>query len=325
MKMRPWRWFTVVACGLASGLACAQVRDFPSRPVRLVVPTGPGTTLDSMARVLGPKMAEYLGQSVVVDNRPGASTNIGMEIVTRAPGDGHTLLITSNGLAVNPSLFPNLPFNVQKDLAPVSRLFSGVPYVLVVNPSVSEHSVRELIALAKAKPGALNYSSQGNGSSSHIMGELFKHLTGTDMLHVPYKTGGPALTGVVGGEVHLTFPGLGAALPHVNAGRLRALAITSTKRATVLSAVPTVAEAGVPGYEFTTWGGMLAPGTTPTAIIKLLNGYMVKAVGASGLAERFASENAEIVASSPEHFSAHIKKEVARWSKIIKELGIRAD
>ena len=295
------------------------------KPVRIVVPSAPGAILDLVARVVGPPMAEIMGQGVIVDNRPGAGTNIGMEVVARAPGDGYTLLVASNSLTVNPSMYPKLPFDVPKDFAPVSLVVSGAPYLVVVHPSLPVHSVRDVVTLAKAKPKALTHSSGGYGTNIYIMGALFKHLTGTDMLHVPYKSGGAALGGVVGGEAGMTFFAVAAVLPLVSAGKLRALAITSSKRSALLPKIPTVAEAGVPGYEFTSWVGLLAPGTTPPNIVNALNGYIQKAVPASGMRERFASEGAEVGASSPEQFTAHIKAELARWSKVIKELGLKAE
>lgn len=323
-KRLSWR-FAVAACGLGSALACAQVRDFPNRPVRIVVPSAPGAILDLVARVVGPPMADIMGQSVVVDNRPGAGTNISMEVVARAPGDGYTLLVASNGLTVNPGMYPKLLFDVQKDFAPVSLVLSGAPYLLVVHPSLPVQSVKDPVALAKGMPRALTHSSGGYGTNIYIMGALFKHLTGTDMLHVPYDSGGQALAGVVGGEAGVTFFALAAMLPQVKAGKLRALAITSSKRSALLPKIPTVAEAGVPGYEFTSWVGILAPGTTLPNIVAALNGYIRKAVPASGIAERFASEGADVDASSPEQSGAHIKAELARRSKVIKELSLRAE
>lgn len=293
--------------------------------MRIVVPSAPGAILDLVARVIGPAMGEVMGQSVVVDNRPGAGTNIGMEVVARAPGDGYTLLVASNALTVNPGLYSKLPFDAQKDFAPVSLVLSGAPYLLVVHPSLPVQSVKDLVVLAKAKPGALSHSSGGYGTNIYIMGALFTHLTGTEMLHVPYKSGGQALGGVVGGEAGMTFFAVAAVMPLVNAGKLRALAITSSKRSAPLPTIPTLAEAGVPGYEFTSWVGILAPGTTPANIVAALNGTIRKAAPASGMAERFASEGADVGASSPEQFTAHIKAELARWSKVIKDLGLRAE
>ena len=326
MKAAIWRCSVVVMCGLVSALTCAQVQDYPLRPVRMVVPSAPSGILDTVGRLLAPKMADVMGQNVVVENSPGAGTNIGTEIVAHAPGDGYTLLVQTTPLAVNPGLFPKLSYNVQKDLAPVAMVLTGAPYLLVVHLSVPVKSVRELVALAKAKPGALNYSSGGYGTNIHVMGELFKNLSRTDILHVPYKGGGQALTALLSGEASVTFFALGAILPHVTTGRVRALAITTSgKRAAVLPAIPTVAEAGVPGFEFTSWVGILAPGTTPASIITARNGYVTKAARAAGLAERLANEGADVVATSPEEFRAYLSTELARWSRVIKNMGMRAE
>jgi tripartite-type tricarboxylate transporter receptor subunit TctC len=315
----------IAGCALLSTLTHAQVRDFPNRPIRMVVPSAPSGTLDLVARVLGPSMAESMGQAVVIDNRPGAATNIGMGIAAQAPGDGYTLLVVSNGLTVNPGLYPNLPFDVQKDLAPVSLILANLPYVLIVHPALPARSVNELVALAKAKPGVLTYSSGGYGTNIYVMSELFKSLSGSNVLHVPYKSVGQTLTAVLSREADMTFFALAAAMPQVSAGKLRALAISGSKRSALLPGVPTVAEAGVAGYEFTSWVGILAPGTTPASTIAVLNNHIVKAVGTSGLAERFASEGADILASPPDKFAAHIKTELVRWSKLIKEVGLRAE
>jgi len=305
--------------------AAAHAAEFPSRPLRLVVPSAPGAILDITARVIGPSLSESVGQPVVVDNRPGAGTNIGMEIVARSAGDGHTMLVASNSLPVNAALYPNLPFNVPKNLVPVSLLLSGAPYLVVVHPSVQAQSIKELVALAKAKPGLLKHSSGGSGTNIFMMGALFKHLTGTDMLHVPYKSGGQALAGVITGEADLTFFAMAAVLPQVKSGKLRALAITSTRRSTVVPQMPTVAEAGVPGYEFTSWVGLLAPATTPPNYVRVLNAAIRKAVPASGMQEKFASEGAEVGASTPEEFAAVLKAEFSRWAKVVKDLGLRPE
>jgi len=302
----------------------AVAQTYPHKPVRVIVPVPPGGIVDVVVRVLGQKMSEVMGQSVVVDNRPGASTNIGTEIVARAPGDGYTLLSNSLPLVVNASLFPKLPFDVEKDLAPVSLVVTA-PYVIVSHPSVPAKSIRELIALAKAKPGLVKYASAGNGTNLHVAAELFKNMAGVDIVHVPYRGGGPALTAVLGGESDLSFLALVAVLPQINAGRLRALAITSSARSPVVPNLPTVTETGVAGYEFTSWVGILAPATTPAIIVAALNGYIVRAMRAPGVAERFASEGAEVVANSPAQFGAQIKTELVRWAKVVKENQLKAD
>ena len=324
METKMWRYLIAVACAVASTLACAQTRDFPNKPVRVIVPTSPGGIIDLVTRLLGQKMTELMGQSVVVENRPGASTNIGTEFVARAPGDGYTLLSTTLPLVVNPSLFEKLPFNVEKDLAPVS-LVVAAPYVLVVHPSVPAKSIKELIAMAKAKPGALNYSSGGNGTNFHIAAELFRNQTGINIVHVPYKGGGPALASVLAGETDLSFPSLGAVLPHVNAGKLRALAITGNRRSQLLPKLPTIGESGFPGYTFTSWVGVLAPATTPANIIATLNGYIVKAMRAPNVADRLAADGTDVVASSPQQFGALIKTDLARWAKVVSDSGMKPE
>jgi tripartite-type tricarboxylate transporter receptor subunit TctC len=312
------------ACAIASGVTCAQVKNFPNRPVRIIVPVPPGGIVDVVVRLLGQKMTEVMGQGVVIDNRAGASTNIGTEMVARATGDGYTLLANSLPLVVNPSMFAKLPFDVEKDFAPVS-LVAGAPYAIVVHPSVPARSIKELVALARAKPALLNYSSAGNGSNLHVAAELFKNMSGANIVHVPYKGGGPALTAIVGGECDLSFLSLVAVLPQINARRVNALAITSTTRSAVLPALPTVAEAGVPGYEFSSWVGILAPASTPANIVSALNEYIVKAMRAPDLADRFSREGADVIASSPAQFGTYIGAELARWAKVVRESGMKAD
>ncbi|MGH8616911.1 MAG: tripartite tricarboxylate transporter substrate binding protein [Burkholderiales bacterium] len=320
-----------LACGaLALAGACmipavsAQTRDFPNRPVRVVVPTSPGGVIDVVTRLVGVKVTEVMGQPLVVDNRAGASTTIGTEAVARAPADGYTLLSTTLPLVVNPALFKKLAFDVEKDFAPIS-LLTASPYVLVVHPSVPARTVKELIALAKAKPGALNFSSGGNGTNLHVAAELFNHLAGIRITHVPYKGGGPALASVIAGETGYSFPSLPAVLPQVNAGRLRALGMTSSTRSTLLPGVPTIAESGMPGYEFTSWVGVLAPAKTPPEIVTALNGYFVKAIRSPELSGRLAADGTEIVAGSPAQFAALIKAELPRWAKIVRETGLQAE
>jgi tripartite-type tricarboxylate transporter receptor subunit TctC len=304
--------------------AAAHAQDYPNRPMRMVIPNPPGGTLDIVARIVGPKMNELSGQPLIIDNRPGADTNIGTELVARAPADGYTMLLQTVPFVVNPSLLKKLPFDVVKDFAPVSLMVS-VPFVLVVNNAVQAKSVKDLIALAKAQPGKLSYSSAGNGSNLHVAAELFNNLAGTRMLHVQYKGGGPALVAVLGGEVNLSYLSVAAAAPHIKAGRLRALGATSVKRASVLPELPTIAESGVPGYEFTTWVGAVVPSATPAATVKALNALIVKAVRSPDLGARFAEQGADIIGSAPEEFATHIRTELKRWAKVIKESGIKAD
>jgi tripartite-type tricarboxylate transporter receptor subunit TctC len=315
--------FTIVLSVHLPLVGTADAQTYPSRPMRVVIPNPPGGTLDIVARILAPKMTELSAQPVIIDNRPGADTIIGTEIVARAPPDGYTMVLQTVPLVTNPALFKKLPFDVS-DLAPVS-LMVAVPFVLVVNNSVPAKSVKDLIALAKAQPGKLSYASAGNGSNLHVAAELFSNLTGTKMLHVQYKGGGPALVAVLGGEVNLCYLSIAAAAPHIKAGKLRALAATGQQRSAVLPDLPTIVESGVPGYEFTTWVGALVPRATPATTVNALNGLIVKAVRAPDLTARFTDQGADIIASSPAEFAAHIKMELARWAKVVKESGIKAE
>jgi tripartite-type tricarboxylate transporter receptor subunit TctC len=313
-----------IALLLPAASAPAQVRDFPVKPLRIVVPTSPGGILDLVARLLGQKMTELSGQTVVVENRAGASNNIGTEYVAHAPADGYTLLCVTLPFVVNPSLFAKLPFNVERDFAPISVVAAGT-YVLVVHPSVPAKTLAQLIAAARARPGKFNYATGGNGTNLHIAGELFRLQTGIDLVHVPYKGAGPALAAVVGGEADLGFPALSPALPQVNAGRLRALAITSSERSPLLPNVPTVAESGYPDYVFTSWVGILAPGATPAPVVAALNALIVKAMNSPGVIDRLAADGTAVVASSPQEFQARIKSELVRWAKVVKQSGIKQE
>jgi tripartite-type tricarboxylate transporter receptor subunit TctC len=303
--------------------AQTAAQAYPTRPMRMVIPNPPGGTLDITARLVGPKVSELSGQALIIDNRPGADTNIGTEIVARAPADGYTMLLQTVPFVVNPHLFRKLPFAVS-DFEPVS-LMIAVPFVLVVHNSVAAKSVKDLIALAKAQPGKLSYASAGNGSNLHVAAELFNNLASTRMLHVQYKGGGPALVALLGGEVNLSYLSVAAAAPHIKAGRLRALAVTGKQRSMVLPDLPTIAESGVPGYEFSTWVGALVPRGTPVATVTALNGFITKAVTSPDLSARFAEQGADIIASSPAQFAAHINTELARWAKVVKESGIKAE
>lgn len=304
--------------------ACAQTREFPAKPLRIVVPTAPGGIVDFITRLLGQRMTELSGQNVIVENRAGASTNIGMEFVARAPADGYTLLSTSLPLVINPSVFPKLPFNSEKDFAPVS-LAAASAYLMVAHPSVPAANIGEFVKLAKARPGRLNYASGGNGTNLHIAVELLRVQTGIDIVHVPYKGAGPALMAVVAGEADCAVPSLAAALPQVNARRLRALAITGTERSPLLPGVATVAESGYPDYVFTTWVGILAPAGTPRETVATLNALVVKSMTSPGVGERLAADGTAVLVSTPEEFQARIKSELARWAKVVKQAGIRPE
>ena len=304
--------------------AAAQTEAYPVRPVRLVVAFPPGGSVDSVARVIGPPLAAALGQPVIVENRSGASGNIGTELAARAKPDGYTLLIHTIPFVANAHLYKGMPYDPLKDFAPVSLLCSS-PAVLIVHPSVPARSVAELLQLAKSRPGALNYSAAGAGTNPHIAGELFNMLGGVDIVAVQYKGGGPALVAVLGGEVGITFQNISEAVPHVNGGRVRALGVTSTKRSAALPGVPTLAESGVPGYEFTTWHGVLAPGRTPRDLVLLLNAKLKAVLHSPEVSARFAQLGLDIIASSPEEFSAHLKKEFDKWGRVVSERHMRVE
>jgi len=295
--------------------------DYPDRPVRFIVPWPPGGGTDVFARVIGEKLHQSLGQPFVVENRPGAAGNIGATYVARATPDGYTIMLATLTLATNPALYKNIEFDAVKDLAPIT-LIAGVPHMLVVNPSVPANNVKELIALAKAKPGKLNYSSAGIGSPFHIAGELFKEMAGVNIVHVPYKGGGPAIMDVAGGQIDMSFANLVAVLPLVKSGKLRALAVTSSKRSSAAPDVPTMAEAGVPGYDFSSWFGAFAPAGTPHEIIVKLNHEIIKALQSPEVAKQLTAQGADLVADTPEEFSAYLKSETAKWRKVIKAAGI---
>ena len=307
----------LAALSLIAAAQPADAQNYPTRAVRVIVPFAPGGSLDVVGRVLFDKMSQLIGQQVVMDFRPGASGNIGTELAARAAPDGYTLLLNTLPLVVNPSLYRKLPFDVAKDLAPIS-LIGSAPFVLVIHPSLPVKSVKELVALAKAQPGKLNYASAGIGTNLHVAAELFKNLSKTDIVHIGYKGGGPALVATLSGETSLSFLSIPAALPHMQAGRLRALATTGAKRTPSLPDLPTIAEA-VPGYEFSSWWGVLAPAGTPPAAIATFNDHVVKATRTPEVRKRFGDEGVEIIASSPEQFGAHIKRELARWAKVVKD------
>jgi tripartite-type tricarboxylate transporter receptor subunit TctC len=313
----------IAAMGFTSGLAQAQ--GYPTHSIRLIVPFPPGGATDIIARAVAQRWTETLGQSVVVENRPGAGGNIGSDVVAKATPDGYTLLMGTVGThAINASLYTNMPYDHVKDFAPVI-LVAGVPNVMEVNPSVPAKTVQEFIAYAKANPGKLNFASSGSGTSIHLSGELFKVMTGVQMTHVPYKGSAPALTDLMGGQVQVMFDNLPPSLPHIKAGKLRPLAVTSATRAPALPDVPTVAESGVPGFEASSWFGVLAPAGTPRPIIDRLNGEVAKWLATPEAKERMLALGANAIGGSPEDFAAHIRAETAKWAKVVKESGAKAE
>ncbi len=306
-------------------LAGAQVPAYPTKPIRLVVPFPPGGATDILARAVAQKLTEAWGQQVIVDNRPGAGGNIGSELVAKAAPDGYTLEMGTVGThAINASLYAKMPYDHVKDFVPVI-LVAGVPNVLVVHPSVPVNSVAELIAYAKANPGKLNFASSGSGTSIHLSGELFKVMAGVQMTHVPYKGSAPAMQDLLGGQVQLMFDNLPPSLPQIKAGKLKALAVTSVTRAPALPDTPTVAEAGLPGFEASSWFGVLAPAGTPPAIVAKLNAEIAKWLATPEAKEKMLALGANAVGGPPEDFAKHIAVETAKWAKVVKESGAKVD
>ena len=312
----------IAALLLTPALVAAQV--WPSKPVRIIVPFAPGGPSDLLPRLLAPKLGEALGQPVVVENRPGASGNIGMEAVAKAAADGYTLVIGPNGnVVVNPSLYAKLPYDVNRDFVPITQIAS-VHNVLVVHPDVRANTVADLIALAKVNPGALSFASPGNGSQAHMAGEYLKMLAGIYAVHIPYNGVGPALNDVLGGRIEFMFAQTSAALPHVQAGKLRALAFASSARLALNPALPTVAET-LPGFEAVSWYGLLAPAGTPAAIVNRMHGEIVKVLQVPDLTGKLAAIGAVPVANTPDQFATLIRKEQAQYAAIIKRAGIRVE
>ena len=300
-------------------------RGYPNRPVRLIAPFVPGGPTDIVARLVALKLSENLKQTFVVDNRGGASGAVGMEIAASAPPDGYTLVIGSSGnLAVNPALNPKLPYHPLKDFQPLTQTTSG-PQVLVINPTVAAKSVQEFIALAKSRPGQLNYGSGGAGTTTHLGVELFKLAAGVNIVHVPYKGTGQALTDVIGGQVQMMMSSMLPAVPHVKAGRLRALGVTSARRAAGYPELPTLAESGLPGFETTSWHGILAPARTPKAVVARIHAELVKMLNQADVKAIFANQGMDVVASTREDFTAYIRSETVKWAKVIKAIGIKSE
>ena len=316
-------WMCMFAlCAVAA--APAADAQYPAKPVRLIVPFPPGGGTDAMARVLGPKLGEALGQTVIIDNRGGAGATIGTELASKAPPDGYTLLLMTITNAIGASLYPNLKFDLVRDFAPVTRL-ATTPHIVVVHPSVPARTVKELIALAKARPGALVYSSSGTGTVSHLAGEYFGFLTGTKMLHVPYKGGGPSVSALISGEVSIGFATMPSVLAQIQAGRLRAIAMTTAQRSAALSNVPTVQDAGVKPYDVGSWYGLAVPAGTSKEIIARLHDATVKLMVLPDVKERLALSGFEVIVSTPEQYGDFVRTEVERWAKVVKASGAKAD
>lgn len=319
----------VLGCGVAAFIvalptAVRAQEAYPTKPVKIVVPFPPGGAADGFARLVGGKLAEAWGQSVVVENKPGAGGQIATQAVATAPADGHTLLVVTVGHAVNPSLYPRLPYDTEKDLLPVAKL-ATVPSVLLVNPSVPAQNVKDLLALAKARPGQLSYASSGNATTSHVSMALLASLAGVDLLHVPYKGSAPAITDLISGQVQLMIDPLVSATQHVRSGRLRALAVSSAHRSPLAPELPTLAEAGVPGYDFSAWFLLLAPARTPMAVVTRLNEQVARSLAAPDVRERYQTMGAEPGRGSPAELQAFVTSELARYARLVKETGMKAE
>jgi tripartite-type tricarboxylate transporter receptor subunit TctC len=309
---------------LLAAPAAAQP-DYPTRPIRLIVPYPPGGPTDLIGRVVSDLVGKRLGQQIIVDNRGGAATVIGAELAARAPADGYTLLLaTITTLAVTPALQKKLPYHPERDFAPISML-AAQPYLLASSPSLPAPSVKQLVAYAKANPGKLNFASAGIGSGAHLAGEMLKHMAALDVVHVPYKGTGPAITDLISGQVSYMFGGISAIQPHAQAGKLRVLAVSTAKRSPALPDVPTVAEGGVTGYGTSTWNSLVAPRGTPQPILARLNAETVAALGQPEVRDRLRTQGIDADPGTPAQLSAHIKSELARFDKLIRAIGLKPD
>src|SRR4051812_15312333 len=315
----------VASLAVSPAAVVAQGADgYPSKPIRFILPFPPGGGTDILGRLLSERLATQLGQPVVVENRGGAGGNVGAEAAARSAPDGYTIVLVAPSLAISPSLYKKLAYDPVKDFAPVS-LVATVPNVMVTNPSVPARTLAEFIALAKSKPGGMNFGSGGNGTSNHLAGELFNIVAGVRLVHVPYKGVNLAMNDVMSGEVQLVFIGIPAAAPHIKAGRLRALAVIDSKRAAALPDVPTAAEAGLADFEVTTWYGVLAPAGTPRPIVARINAEIVNAMQAADMKERLAAMATEPVTSTPEAFAELIRREIVKWGDVVRAAGLEAE
>ena len=322
----------------AIGLACATVcalfacssalaqasGGYPNKPIKLVVPYPPGGPTDIVARVVAQKLSEQLGQSIIIDNRPGAGANLGAEAVARSPADGYTLMVATTAHAINPALFSKLNYSITKDFAPISQLTAG-PLVIVATPNLAANNVKELIALAKSKNGEINFASSGNGQSTHLSAELFNAMAGTKMNHIPYKGSAPALTDVMSGQADLMFDTMLSAMPFVKGGKLKAIAVTSAQRSPVAPDIPTIAESGLPGYEAIAWNGLLAPAGTPKEVVDQINAALKKVLEAPDVKQRFDAQGFAAQWGTPADFGKFVQSEVDKWAKVVKTSGAKVD
>lgn len=312
------------AAGISAAQSAAPAADYPTKPIRMIVPFAPGGGTDIIGRLVAQELGQAWGQTVVVDNRGGGGGTIGTHLAVKATPDGYTMVLCSLGLSYAPALYPKLPYDPLKDLTAVS-LVATQPFVYVVIPSLGVNSMKDLIALAKAKPGEIRYGSGGSGGSSHLGTELLRTMTGIDIVHVPYKGTGPALTAMLGGEIQMQLIGISSVVPHMKSGRMRALAVSGARRSAAAPDVPTVAESGVAGYAFDVWYGMLFPAGTPRAIVQKTNAGINRALKSPALAQRFASVGVEPAGTTPEEFAKMIRAEIAKWRKVVQAANIRVE
>jgi tripartite-type tricarboxylate transporter receptor subunit TctC len=313
------------ACALAQDATTSAAQAYPSKPLRFIAPNPPGGPTDILARLVGQKLSESMGQPVIIDNRAGAGGNIGTEVAAKAPPDGYTLLSGNNAtFGANASLYKRLGFDPIKDFTPVI-LVATQPNILVVHPSLPVKSVKELVALAKSKPGQLNYAGSGVGTAAHLAAELFKSMTDTNIVHISYKGAGPALTDLLAGHTQLMFATALSVTPHIKSARVRPLGVTTAKRSRLYSDLPTIAESGVPGFEATTWHGVLVPAGTPSAVVERLNGEINKMLQTQDVRDRIIALGGEIAGGSSREFSEHIRREIPKWAKVVKSIGVQLD
>ena len=320
----------IAAAGLlaASMSAVAQkpaaAAIYPSKPIRMIVPFAPGGGTDIIARLVAQDLGQAWGQTVVVDNRAGGGGTVGTNLAAKSTPDGYTMVLCSLGLSYAPALYSKLPYDTERDLLPISRVATQ-PFVYVVIPALGVNSMKDLIALAKSKPGEIRYGSGGSGGSSHLGTELLRVMTGIDLVHVPYKGTGPALTAMLGGEIHMQLIGISSVVPHMKSGRMRALAVSGAKRSSAAPEVPTVAESGVPGYEFDVWYGMLFPAGTPRAIVGKVNAEINRVLKSAALTQRFAAVGLEAAGNTPEEFATMIRAEIVKWRRVVKSANIKVE
>jgi len=320
--MNRLRWLALGCCALPFAVVAADT--FPSRPIRLISPFAAGGGNDLLSRTVGLEMSKGLGQAIVADNRPGANTIVGMEIVAGAPPDGYTMIMTSSTQAINATLYPKLPYDSLKDFAPIS-LIASTPLIIAVPPALPVKTIQELITLAKAKPGGVLYPSAGSGNATHLGGELFAVMAGVELTHVPYKGAGLGLNDLIAGRLQTVFATAPSVMGFVKSGRLRAIAVTSSKRSALMPELPTVAESGVPGYEASSWYGLLAPAKTPRPVVLRLNAEAKRALAVPEINERLIAQGVDPVGNSPEEFAAYVRTEIIKWAKVIKASGAKPE